>query len=711
MSTLPIPGAPSWPYCAHGADPATDPVGCRGLHVPGHTSCLTHLADTDRDAYLGTLGPGADIDHRGTLITRDLLNRILDALRDPTTGHPRFGTAWFESATFEDTAQFESVTFEGAAQFESAVLEGVASFQRASFEGTAWFLSATFKRAAWFDSATFKDTAQFESVIFYGAAGFRSATFEGAAGFKSAAFKGDTEFEAVTFKGLAQFELVTFESDTRFNRATFQRAVNFASAGFRSNVWFAWSTFADTARFVAVAFDGIALFSEAAFEDSALFTSATFQLTAGFLRVTFGDVAGFQSVTFEGSALFISATIQGDADFQWATFQDDAQFESATILGDTLLDQAVFKSPVSLGPLVCAGRVGLSGAVFSGPVALSLAARRLECRRTRWSSTAELRMRYATVHFAHAVFEYPLTIAAEADPFVLADGRPVAEDVLAGEPDAVVRMTSLRGVDAAHLVLADVDLSGCLFTGTVHLDQLRLEGACSFDKVPPGTQWRHWRPVRFTQRRTLAEEHHWRASQPSAVPGWNVAVFGAARIGPAQLAPVYRALRKAFEDGKNEPGAADFYYGEMEMRRRDRTNTTRAERGLLHTYWGLSGYGLRAVRALGWLAAAMLITIVLLMGFGIPQESPKQEATGTVPPGGGNVTFEIEKDDPQNPTGHRFTDDRFEKALNVTLNSVVFRASGQDLTTAGTYIEMTSRLLEPSLLALAVLAVRGRIKR
>ncbi|MFF6954650.1 hypothetical protein ACFZAD_39335 [Streptomyces iakyrus] len=50
-------------------------------------------------------------------------------------------------------------------------------------------------------------------------------------------------------------------------------------------------------------------------------------------------------------------------------------------------------------------------------------------------------------------------------------------------------------------------------------------------------------------------------------------------------------------------------------------------------------------------------------------------------------------------------------ALNVTLNSMVFRSGGQDLTTAGTYIEITSRLVEPALLALAVLAVRGRIKR
>ncbi|AJE83992.1 hypothetical protein SLNWT_3616 [Streptomyces albus] len=78
---------------------------------------------------------------------------------------------------------------------------------------------------------------------------------------------------------------------------------------------------------------------------------------------------------------------------------------------------------------------------------------------------------------------------------------------------------------------------------------------------------------------------------------------------------------------------------------------------------------------------------------------------------GAKVTFEIDKDDPQNPTGNRFTGQRFEKALNVTLNSVVFRSTGQDLTTAGTYIEMTSRLTEPVLLGLAVLAIRNRVTR
>ncbi|MGW3829239.1 pentapeptide repeat-containing protein [Streptomyces sp. NPDC005071] len=811
----PSPNPPDWPHCGHGATPE-DPVGCRGIHVTGHTSCLAHLADADRDAYLAGLTPGADIDHRGTPFTEPLLDALLDALRDPTTRHPNLGDAWFESATFKDNARFESATFRGVAVFGSATFEyawfGSATFQRtvqfnsatfqrtvqfnsatfqddaqfesatfgyawfesatfqrdarfesatfqrtvqfnsatferdarfdsatfqdvpefrsatferarfesATFERDAWFLSATFQRDARFKSATFQGTAGFQSATFQDDAWFESAAFQGAAGFESATFQGTAWFKSATFEGTAWFESATFERDARFVSATFQGAARFELSTFEGG-WFDLATFRGTAVFQSAAFQRDARFESATFQGASTFKSATFSAVpefgwatferdAWFESATFERDAWFESATFQGAAVFESATFQGAAGFKSATFQGDARFGSTTFQGDARFEQVVFERAASLGPSVCAGRVVLSGAVFSGPVTLSFAARRVECRRTRWSSTAEVRLRYATVDFADAVFEYPLTIAAEVDPFVLPNGQPVAEQTLAGAPDATVRMASLRGVDAAHLVLADVDLSGCLFTGTVHLDQLRLEGTCSFDKVPPGTHWRRGRPVRFTQRRTLAEEHHWRANQPEAVPGWNVTVTGG-HVGPAQLAPVYRALRKAFEDGKNEPGAADFYYGEMEMRRHDRTGTTRAERGLLHGYWLLSGYGLRASRALGWLAAAMLVTIVLLMGFGLPQDDPKQEATGTVPPGGGKVTFEIGKDDPRNPTGNRLTGERFEKALNVTLNSVVFRSSGQDLTTAGTYIEMTSRLTEPVLLGLAVLAVRNRVKR
>ncbi|MFF1277004.1 pentapeptide repeat-containing protein [Streptomyces marokkonensis] len=503
----------------------------------------------------------------------------------------------------------------------------------------------------------------------------------------------------MTFEDIAVFESATFKSIALYKSATFQGAAVFR-----------WATFEGEAVFVSASFEGIAVFGSATFKDEALFRASAFHGHAWFVSAAFGHLATFAGTTFKGAALFLSATFVRLTTFRWATFEGEARFEAAAFKGDTRFELATFAAADQVGPLVCAGRLVLSGAVFGGPVTLLFAARRLECRRTRWSQTAEIRLRYATVDFAHAVFEYPLTIAAEQDPFVLTDGRQHAENPLSSAPNPGVRVASLRGVDAAHLVLADLDLSGCLFAGTVHLDQLRLEGACTFDTALPAVHWRRWPPVRFTVRRVLAEEYHWRASQPGAVRGWNVAVLGAGRAGPLQLAPVYRALRKAFEDGKHEAGAADFYYGEMEMRRHA-DDIPRSERGLLTAYWALSGYGMRASRALAWLGAAMIATIVLLMACGLAQGTPKQTATGTVPAGGGKVTFEIDKDDPQNPTGNRFTGERFEKALNVTLNSVWFRSSGQDLTTAGTHIEMTSRLTEPVLLGLAVLAIRNRIKR
>ncbi|MGA5114712.1 hypothetical protein [Streptomyces pseudogriseolus] len=61
------------------------------------------------------------------------------------------------------------------------------------------------------------------------------------------------------------------------------------------------------------------------------------------------------------------------------------------------------------------------------------------------------------------MFEYPLTIDAEAEPFVLANGLQLAEDLFPSAYDPGVRVASLRGVDAAHLVLADLDLWECLF--------------------------------------------------------------------------------------------------------------------------------------------------------------------------------------------------------------------------------------------------------
>ncbi|MGW3464489.1 hypothetical protein ACWDE9_35090, partial [Streptomyces olivaceoviridis] len=137
-------------------------------------------------------------------------------------------------------------------------------------------------------------------------------------------------------------------------------------------------------------------------------------------------------------------------------------------------------------------------------------------------------------------------------------------------------------------------------------------------------------------------------------------------------------LRKAFEDGRNEPGAADFYYGECEMRRHDTTGTTKSERRLPWGCWLLSDY---------------------------------PAATGTL--NGSRISLKTSTPDPALHGGwpKRMTWARVEKATCVAINSVVFRSSGQNLTTADTYIEMASRRLKPTLLALGALVIRGRTKQ
>ncbi|MDQ0945934.1 pentapeptide repeat-containing protein [Streptomyces sp. V1I1] len=552
--------------------------------------------------------------------------------------------------------------------------------------GTALFKGAAFTADAPFEEVTFTSTAQFENATFADHARFRRAMFTGSAWFEKASFSGDAQFEEVTFVETAQFESATFAGHARFRGATFT-----------GDAWFEKAQFA-----------GHAQFRMATFTCSTQFDEATFTGGAWFEEARFASHAQFEGVLFARHARFWGATFTADARFQLARFSGDAQFERARFSGDAHFEGVTFETATELGPLTCAGDVDLSEAVFACPVTIRAASSGLKCRRTRWASTAALRLRYATVDVSDAVFEYPLSITAQTTPFTDRAGDVVAETELEGRRPGV-RMASLRGADAAHLVLHNIALTSCLLSGTLHLDQLRLEGECSLPIPPTGLRRRGLLPVRWTARRTLSEEHHWRASQ--GWKGWTPPPVRGEVVGPAGLAPVYRQLRKSFEDSKNEPDAADFYYGEMEMRRHDRQHPS-AERALLALYWAVSGYGLRASRALGWLLGAMAVTVLVMMLWGLPKDDPRLATTGRL--AGQDILLTTDKPEPVNPSGPlrpRLTSERWEKSLRIVVNSVVFRSSGHDLTTTGTYTEMASRLAEPVLLALAALAIRGRVKR
>lgn len=252
------------------------------------------------------------------------------------------------------------------------------------------------------------------------------------------------------------------------------------------------------------------------------------------------------------------------------------------------------------------------------------------------------------------------------------------------------RLVSLRGADVAGLACTDVDLSGCRFAGAHHLDALRMDGEIRFARPPAGRWWRPW-----SARGVLAEEAQWRATQRHRGrvrwPGWQppaTQLVADEPVGPARMAGLYRALRKAREDAKDEPGAADFYYGEMEMRRHDPARP-RAERWILHAYWAVAGYGLRAGRAFAALAVLLIAGVAGLsaVGFGVPPPpppgQPAAEALGLV------------------------------DVILYTLANITPIGSSLDptLTSVGEAIRIVLRFAGPVLLGLALLALRGRVKR
>lgn len=683
------------------------------------------------------------------MFTGALAEALLTALRDPVTGLPRLGEAQFDDAIFLGEARFGGAVFDADAVFDGAVFSGDTGFQGAYFAGVAAF-----------DDARFSGIVRFDDASFAGDAWFRGAVFSDAARFGNARFGGDVWFDDAAFADTAELPGALFSNIVRFDGTEFSATVRFDDAVFADDAMFHSTRFGSHARFRGARFDGVAGFDGARFSGVAGFDGATFTGAAGFDDAVFTEDAGFRGAVFSGdgwfthavftrdayftgarfsSAWFGDAVFSGDAwfddavfsrtascegtefvglaRFQSARFSGDARFDRARFAGDAWFEGARFEATPRVGALVCGRSLVLSRAVFASPVTIEATASSVVCLRTRWDSTATLRLRHAVVDLTDAVLTLPVAVTTHPAAFTDDRGQPVPEPGRAAE-DPAIRILSLRGVDATHLVLTDTDLTHCLFTGAFHLDQLRLEGETGFAAPPTGWCLRRGVPIRHSRRRTLAEEYHWRSrapGHPRPPRGW---APGPVHHNPHHcpspndVAPVYRALRKASEDAKNEPDAADFYFGEMEMRRHDDKRTL-GERALLTAYWLLSGYGLRAARALGWLLVAMTATVTAMMLWGLPTNTSKPHTTGVQAPPGARVDLVTDSPDPDltGPLSSRITAHRAEKSTRVVVNSVVFRSSGQDLTIVGTYVEMASRFTEPVLLALAALAIRSRVKR
>jgi hypothetical protein len=152
------------------------------------------------------------------------------------------------------------------------------------------------------------------------------------------------------------------------------------------------------------------------------------------------------------------------------------------------------------------------------------------------------------------------------------------------------------------------------------------------------------------------------------------------------LEAAYRGLRAGLEEAKAAPAAADFYFGEMEARRR-RAPLISRDRPLLFLYRWVGGYGVRALPPLLWLVVLLVGTWLLLWH--------------------GHDWFAYEK-----VLDRLHVDQPMGSLALVLRNSIsILSAPAAGLTPLGVILFTFERYAAVTLLTLTVFAVRSRVQR
>ncbi|MCJ0907334.1 pentapeptide repeat-containing protein [Rhodococcus sp. ARC_M6] len=592
---------------------------------------------------------------------------------------------------------------------------------------------------------TFTQRAEFSGANFIRTARFERAIFSQVAWFDKTTFAQNADFEGATFTEVAWFDKTTFIQDASFNKATFAELVSFRSATFSKDAWFSELTFDADAWFRGAYFTQFAVFDKTTFAQDAAFRDAAFAHHTSFSEATFTQEAGFDKTTFAQ-----------EASFREATFTRKASFNSA-IAHLLNFSEAVFNSP-ELGSFA-AETVCLDGTKFRSRIRFTALCKSLNMAHAQFDEGGHLQVRGASITFPGAEFLARTIIADPGDAPFTDEFFSAAEVTMEGELAEGLKalrgtktsITDLRSANVKDMVLSSINLTDCHFLGAHGIDTLRIDSSCDMrsSKELPG-RWR----LPNSRRKIIVEELNFRKPnhRTSATPTPAIAATAdtqtlqeGAPAAALDIATIYRDLRRGLESSKNEPGAADFYYGEMEMRRRS-TDTAWAERVLLWLYWAVSGYGLRALRAFSMVALVIVGAGVIFSTVGIappsdpaaiarsidvtaemivrPPEVPTVVDASTLPDSVAAVSpttavpsvsvtrstgvITDPTPEPQEPPN---IGDGFELAAR---NSVVLLRNPGDrvaLTPVGTVTDITLRLLTPVLLGLGLLALRGRTKR
>jgi hypothetical protein len=452
----------------------------------------------------------------------------------------------------------------------------------------------------------------------------------------SAEFADEVDFTKCKFPGDARFGREPdlppsiFHGETKFDGATFGSKSSGGALLMTDCLFKSSTSFKDAEVFGGISLSGTKFERPADFTNVTV-TSAPFADAAAgphYPRVQFA----MHRTQFE-SSVTLNVKVEGKASIEDFTYSSAAPKFSVFASDEVLLKRVSLESfnvlELSSGKLVTIDQVQLHGG-------------------------GEIKVTGPQLTLSNFTCARPVTASSTVNE--KADGSRTA-------------LATLAGTNCDNLILSEFDYRDTKFLGATNLDLLRVDG--EFALLTTGRC--------YARRAVLVEEALFRATN------YWYRLAGLAKSEdysppePRRLAAVYRALRKGREDQKDEPGSADFYYGEMEMRRRA-SSLLSFERVILTLYWLISGYGLRAWRTLTLLALVVFGSAFLLWF------TPLRVGDKQPPDYWSAVLFSGQS------------------GLSLAGLPVYYSPTAQ-------WVQLALRIAVPGLIALAVLAIRARVKR
>jgi len=477
-----------------------------------------------------------------------------------------------------------------------------------------------------------------------------------------------------------------------------------------------WTRFAaDDVDFSGASFGIGASFANGRFGDHADFSDARFGISpdgslgdpdadperfsaiADFSRCRFGD-----HVTFDRTSWF------GDAAFARTTFGRSAQFHHLHLAGSLLFSGSSFgdglyltlAEPYADTPHRAGEVVHFAAAVIGAGAQIGIEDRLMNLTLNEASIGSWTNINWAGLPdgWMGAVLE--ATHVGRGVQLHCVGGGVVKMPRIRGESlriTGLALLETLRGAHLGELELEGVDLTECQWGGA-SIEKLRLGSGTHFARRP--VLWFGPSPTR-----SVLGEDHWSIGGPSPPGGIEF------ELQPTPMAEVedrYRSIRGALEQGGNGAAGNDFYYAEMQLRRLGRRFSSdgfvppSVQGVVLQAYWLVSGYGLRAWRAVATLLAVLLAAALLYSAGGLAKVVSVDGASSASDGGSPATTA---------PTTKRplTLGEGFVVAGQQGLS--LRTRPGVELSASADAIGLALRILVPLLLVLAALAVRNRISR